>query len=91
MKTVTLHTLQAMLSTMLLSGILLSAEPPSKNNVLPPGTHGAPRRPNSRFTGDPPPTKKIVYKSLPVASLCAGPNSAGRLPEKQAPQQNLWV
>ena len=64
MKTITIHTLQAMLSMMLLSGILLSAEPPSKNNVLPPGTQGAPRRPNSRFTGDPPPTKKIVYKKV---------------------------
>ena len=64
MKTITLHTLQAMLPMMLLSGILLSAEPPSKNNVLPPGTQGAPRRPNSRFTGDPPPTKKIVYKKV---------------------------
>jgi len=61
MKAITIHTLQAMLSMMFLSGILLSAEPPSKNNVLPPGTQGAPRRPNSRFTGDPPPTKKIVW------------------------------
>lgn len=64
MKAITIHTLQAMLSMMFLSGILLSAEPPSNNNVLPPGPQGVPRRPNSRFTGDPPPTKKIVYKKV---------------------------
>ena len=49
MKTITIHSLQAMLPIMLLSGILLSAEPASKNNALPPGTKGVPGRPRFRL------------------------------------------
>ena len=62
MKTITIHSLQAMLPMMLLSGILLSAEPESKNNALPPGTKGAPKRPAAWY--GPPPAKKIVYKKV---------------------------
>lgn len=57
MRTVTIHSLQAMLPMMLLSGILLSAEPPSKNDAPPKG-------PNPRYAKDPPPNKKIVYKNI---------------------------
>lgn len=62
MKTITIYSLQAMLPMMLLSGILLSAEPASKNDAPRPGTKGAPRRPASWY--GPPPTKKIVYKKV---------------------------
>src|SRR5205085_739218 len=64
MKTITIHCLQAILPIMLLSGILLSAEPASKKTAPPPGTKGVPGRPGSRFAKDPPPTKKIVYKKV---------------------------
>src|SRR6184192_1328088 len=64
MKTITIHSLQVILPMMLLSGILLSAEPASKNNALPPGTKGVPGRPGSRYAKDPPPTKKIIYKKV---------------------------
>jgi len=57
------HSLQGMLLVMLLSGILLSAEPAGKNEAPPPGTPGVPGRP-SRFANDPQPTKKIVYKKI---------------------------
>jgi hypothetical protein len=47
-KTITIHSLQAIIPMMLLSGIVLSAEP-AGNNALPPGTEGVPGRPGSRF------------------------------------------
>src|SRR5438045_9206533 len=62
MKMITLHSLQAMLPMMLLSGILLSAEPASKNTAPQPGTQSAPKRPAAWY--GPPPTKKIVYKTI---------------------------
>src|SRR5262249_34026256 len=61
MKTITIHSLPALLPLMLLSGILLSAEQAGKNNAPAPGTQGAPARP-SRYANDPPPAKKIAYK-----------------------------
>src|SRR3954454_23798257 len=61
MKTITMHSLQAILPMMLLPGILFSAEPDKKNDAAPPGTPGATGRP-SRYANDPPPVKKIVYK-----------------------------
>ena len=63
MKTITIHSLQAILPMMLLSGILLSAEPASKNDAPQPDSKGAPKRP-SRYAKDPRPTKKIVYKKV---------------------------
>ena len=62
MKTIAIHSLQAILPLMLLSGILLSAEPAGKNDALPPGTTGAGRRPASWY--GPPPAKKIIYKKV---------------------------
>src|SRR6476620_1630382 len=63
MKTITIHSLLALLPTMLVSGVLLSAEPESKTTAPPPGTKDVPKRP-SRYANDPPPTKKIVYKKV---------------------------
>ena len=86
MKTTTLHGLRAVLPMMLLSGILHSAEPESKNNALPPGTEGGPGQPNSRYAKDPQPAKKIVYKKAGGWELAlhlfepAGPAPAGKRP-----------
>src|SRR3954447_3170188 len=62
MKTITIHRL-VLLPMMLFSGILLSAEPESKNTAPPASATGVPR-PNPRYAKDPPPTKKIVYKKI---------------------------
>jgi acetyl esterase/lipase len=48
----------------LLSGILLAAEPDDKKNAPPPGTKAVPKGPNPRYAKDPPPTRKIVYKKV---------------------------
>ena len=64
MKAIAIHSLQAILPTMLLSGILLSAQSEGKTGAQPPGTKGAPKGPNPRYAKDPPPTKKIVYKKV---------------------------
>jgi acetyl esterase/lipase len=86
MKTMTIHGLQAMLPMMLLSGILLSAKPASKNNAPPPGTKGVPKRPGSRFAKDPPPTKKIVYKKVGERELSLHVfESAGQEPTPKRP------
>ena len=63
MKTITMHSLQAILPMMLLSGILLSAEPENRNNAVPPGTKGVPGRPGSPDTKGPPP--KILATTPP--------------------------
>jgi len=60
MKTIAIHSLQALLPMMLLSGILLSAEPVNKNNADPPGTKGVPGRPGSPDTKGPPPKKSAT-------------------------------
>src|SRR4051812_12841586 len=54
MKAITMHSLQAILPMMLLSTILLSAEPPGNDNALPPGTKGVPGRPGSSAPNGPP-------------------------------------
>jgi acetyl esterase len=58
MKTITMHSLQAILPMMLLSGIVLSAEPAAS----PPATPGAQKRPAAWY--GPPPARKIVYKKI---------------------------
>src|SRR4051794_516106 len=86
MKTMAVHSLQAILPMMLLSGILLSAEPASKTNPLPPGAKGVPQRPGSRFAKDPPPTKKIVYKKVGERELSLHVfESAGQKPTARRP------
>jgi acetyl esterase len=49
---------------MLRSGILLSAQPESKNKAAPPGAKRVPGSPNPRYAKDPRPAKKIVYKQV---------------------------
>src|SRR6187397_2469757 len=62
MKTITIHSLPAMLPILLLSGLLLAAEPASKNKAPASGTQGAAKRPAAWY--GPPPTKKVVYKKV---------------------------
>lgn len=85
MKTITIHSLHAIFPMMLLSGILLSAQPESKNKAAPPDIKGAPLRP-SRFAKDPRPAKKIVYKKVGERELSlhvfepAGQKPTAKLP-----------
>jgi len=85
MKTITIHSLQAILPMMLLPGILLSAEPENKNNALPPGTQGARRRPDScKLFSCCRATRHAVWFS-PTASKCAAPYS-GRASSSASPR-----
>src|SRR4051794_10412482 len=86
MKTLAIHRLQAILPMMFFSGILLSAEPESKSNALPPATQGGPGRPNPRYAKDPQPARKIVYKKIGERELSlhvfepTGPKPAAKRP-----------
>ncbi len=67
-----MHSLQAMLPMMFLSGILLSAESPGANNALPPGAQGLPGRPGSPDAKGPPPKKPASTTPADMAHVVYG-------------------